>query len=113
MTTAKIYKIESLLTPYIYIGSTTKNYLSERFTYYRSEYKRYLQSKIDKQKYINYIKIKTDFGNEGLIKLFKLFDVYGIKTFKILLLNEICHTSTDNLKAQLYEFIKTIDCINK
>ena len=113
MSTAKIYKIECLSTPYVYINATTKTYLSERFTYYRSEYKRYSKSKLNVQEHNNYIKIKVDFGNEGLIKLFKLFDVYGVKAFKIILINDICHKSTDDLKAQLHEYIKQNDCINK
>ena len=113
MSTAKIYKLESLSTPYIFISATTKKYLSERLTFYRCEYKKYLKSKLDENEYKKYINIKIESSNEAVIKLFKLFDVYGVKSFKIILLKEINHTSNDNLKAQLYEFIKNTDCINK
>jgi hypothetical protein len=113
MSTAKIYKIESLSTPNIYIGTTTKTYLSERFTYYRREYNKYLQAKQNENDYSRYVKTKVDFGNEAIIELFKLFDLYGLKSFKIILLQQILHTSPDDLKSQLYEFIKKVDCINK
>ena len=56
---------------------------------------------------------KIEFGNYSLISLFKLFDSYGVKSFKIILLQEIKHTSLDSLKAQLHDFIKKTDCINK
>lgn len=114
MCTAKIYKIESLkTTSHIFINATTKKYLSERLTFYRSEYKKYLKSKLEESEYKKYINIKIESGNEAVIKLFKLFDLYGVKSFKILLLKEITHTSPDDLKSQLYEFIKNTDCINK
>ena len=113
MSTAKIYKIESYTTPFIYIGCTTKKYLSERLTFYRSEYKKYLKSKLEESEHKKYINIKIESGNEAVIKLFKLFDVHGVKSFKIILLKEITHTSPDDLKSQLYEFIKNTDCINK
>ena len=110
---AKIYKIESYNTPFIYIGCTTKKYLSERLTFYRSEYKKYLKSKLDESEYEKYINIKIEFGNYSLISLFKLFDSYGVKSFKIILLQEVIHTSLDSLKAQLHDIIKKTDCINK
>ena len=113
MSTAKIYKLECLSTPYIFINATTKKYLSERLTFYRCEYKRYLASKQDENEYNKYIKKKIEFGNESIIKLFKLFDVYGVKSFKIILLKEINHSSNDDLKAQVYYVIKNTDCINK
>ncbi len=113
MSTAKIYKIESYTTKFIYIGCTTKKYLSERLTFYRTEYKRYLQSKLDETEHKKYINIKIEFGNYSLIKLFNLFDSFGVKSFKIILLKEINHTSLDSLKAQLHDFIKNTDCINK
>lgn len=113
MSTAKIYKIECLSTPFIYIGITSKAYLSERITFYRREYKKYLLTKSDENEYKKYVSIKRDFGNEAIIKLFKLFDAYDIKSFKIILLKDITHTSPDDLKSQLHEYIKKTDCINK
>ncbi len=113
MSTAKIYKLESYSTQFIYVGCTTKKYLSERLTFYRSEYKKYLNSKLDENEHKKYINTKIEYGNYSLISLFKLFDSFGVKSFKIILLQEINHTSLDNLKAQLYDYIKNTDCINK
>jgi hypothetical protein len=111
---AKIYKIQSLLIPeYIYINVTTKKYLSQRLTFYKTEYKKYQNSKLDVNEYKKYIAIKTEFGNEAIIKLFKLFDKYGIKNFHIILCNEINHKSLDDMKSQLFEYIKNNTCINK
>ena len=58
MSTAKIYKLECLQNPHIFINVTTKRYLSERLTFYRSEYKRYLKAKLDENEYKKYINIK-------------------------------------------------------
>ncbi len=113
MSTAKFYKLECLQTPHIFVNVTTKRYLSERLTFYRTEYKRYLISKLDENEYKKYINMKIESCNESVIKLFKLFDAFSIKSFKIILLKEITHTSTDDLKSQLYEFIKNTDCIKK
>ncbi len=55
MSTAKIYKIESYTTPFIYVRCTTKKYLSERWTFYRSEYKKHLKSKLDDDEFKKYI----------------------------------------------------------
>ena len=44
---SKLYKIESLLCNDIYYGCTTKKYLSERMTYNRHQYKKYISSKSD------------------------------------------------------------------
>ncbi len=52
---SKIYKIESLLCPDVYYGCTTKRYLSERFTYYSHEYKKYLLAKLDDNNFKNIV----------------------------------------------------------
>jgi hypothetical protein len=113
MSTAKIYKLECLTCPHIFIGATTKKYLSERITFYRQEYKRYLSAKLNEEGYKKYLNIKIESGNYAIIKLFKLFDSYNVKSFKILLLSEIHHSSPDDLKTQLYNYIKNTECINK
>ena len=41
----KIYKIESHLGDKVYIGSTTNEYLSQRFQNHKSSYKRWKQEK--------------------------------------------------------------------
>ena len=69
---SKIYKIESLLSDDIYYGCTSKKYLSERMTYYRYEYKKYLLCKSDDEKYNHYRDMKIEYGHESLLELFKL-----------------------------------------
>ncbi len=41
----KIYKIESHLGDKLYIGSTTKQYLSQRMDKHRTDYKQWLNGK--------------------------------------------------------------------
>ena len=60
---AKIYRIEVAndATAPVYIGSTTKKYLSQRLSGHRSEYQRWKQ------------------GNKGSVTTsYKLFDEYGV-----------------------------------
>ncbi len=114
MSTAKLYKIQCLKVPeYIYIGATTTKYLCERFSFYKTEYKRYLKSKLNYEEYKKYIAIKLEFNNQPIILLFKLFDKYDIKSFRIILLDELIHTSPDELKKQVYDYIQSNNCINK
>ena len=61
----KIYKIESHLGDKIYIGSTTKEYLSQRMDNHRGHYKVW----------------KNGQGNKTTS--FELFDEYGIENCKI------------------------------
>ena len=56
----KIYKIESHLGDKIYVGSTAKEYLSQRFQYHRSGYKLWKSGKSDK------------------VMSYDLFDEYGL-----------------------------------
>ncbi len=88
-----------------FIGVTTKKYLSERITFHRQEYKRYLSAELNEEGYKKYLKIKIESGDYAIIKLFKLFDSHNVKSFKILLLSEIHHSSPDDLKAQLYNYL--------
>ena len=70
---SKIYKITSANTDQCFINSTTKRYLSQRFTYYRDQYKYYKVGKFD-------------YKNNQILELFKLFDLYDINSFKIILI---------------------------
>ena len=72
-TNSKVYKLESFLTTDICIGRTTKKYLSQRVTYYHLEYKKYKLG-------------KTEFYHDFMLKLFHLFDVYNINSFKIIII---------------------------
>ena len=57
----KLYKIESHQGDKIYIGSTTKEYLSQRFVAHRDDYKQYKKGK-----------------TIGKMTSFNLFDEYGL-----------------------------------
>ena len=80
---SKVYKIESLLSDDVYYGTTTKKYLSERMTFYRHEYKKYLLAKLDDNNFKKYCSTKQEYGYESLLKLFELFDKFDIRNFKI------------------------------
>ena len=94
----KVYKIEPICDHEeneIYIGSTTKTYLSQRMDSHRSLFKRW---KIDKKNYTT---------------SFKLFEKYGIENCQILLLE--IHPC--NIKEELHSregfYIRTLKCVNK
>ena len=91
----KIYKIWSLLGDKIYIGSTTKEYLSQRMTSHRYTYNKY---------------IKT---NKCFITSFILFNEYGIENCYIELL-EAKHCNNINEVKQLEGgYIRKLECVNK
>jgi hypothetical protein len=89
----KIYKIESHLGDKIYIGSTTKQYLSQRMEKHRYEYK---------------------FRNDRKCQYasFELFDDYGAENCKIVLLESYPCSSRDELTAKEAQYIKSIKCVN-
>ena len=93
----KIYKIESYEGNKIYIGATTKQYLSQRFVKHRSDY--------------NYWKS----GNMSVSKLnsFNLFDEYGLENCFITLIESFPCKSKDELYARESYYIKSIVCVNK
>ena len=65
----KIYKIESHLGDKIYIGSTTKQYLSQRFVNHRSDFKMWQNEKIPRR-----------------VNSFILFEEYGVENCEIVLI---------------------------
>lgn len=94
----KIYKIEPICEHEegeIYIGSTTKQHLSQRMTAHRSDYKKWRNGMYHK------------------VTSFDLFDKYGIENCKIILLEEINASSNDELKAREAHYIKSVMCVNK
>jgi hypothetical protein len=93
----KIYKIEAINGEEgdIYIGSTTKQYLSQRMTKHREDYNRWNQGKYHKT------------------MLFNLFENYGIENCKIILLENCPCDSKDQLHARESHYIKSLNCINK
>jgi hypothetical protein len=94
----KIYKIEPIvehLEGDIYIGSTTKKYLSQRMDNHRNDYKRWKDGKTNK------------------ITVFDLFDKYGIDNCKIYLLESVNANSKDEILAREGHYIRTLKCVNK
>ena len=91
----KIYKIESNLGDLIYIGSTTKKYLSSRISGHRYHYKQHMK---DKANYLT---------------LFKLFNEYGLENCKIVLVENYPCESKDELRAREAYYIKNTECVNK
>ncbi len=95
---SKIYKIEPLCDhdEYdIYIGSTTRNYLSERMTHHRYDYKKWKDGQTRKS------------------TLYDLFDKFGLENCKMILLENVNCDSLDQLHAKEAEYIKSNKCINK
>ena len=90
----KIYKIESHLGPKIYIGSTTKEYLSQRMDTHRSGYKNWKN------------------GLPNKTASFELFDEYGLENCKIVLLEVYPCNIYDERAAREAYYIKTLECIN-
>jgi len=94
----KIYKIEPVNGDDgdIYIGSTTKKYLSQRMTAHKYSYTQWKKNNI-----------LTN------ISSFNLFDKYGVENCKITLLEIYSCESNDELKAKEAEYIKLYNCVNK
>ena len=94
---SKIYKIESITGEgKCYIGSTTKDYLSQRMDKHRSDYKSWLKNK-----------------SRGRIRSYDLFDEYGIDNCIIILLEDFPCNSKDAKNAREGYYIKELDCVNK
>lgn len=96
----KIYMIEAIGgsdVGDVYIGSTTKKYLSQRLDSHRHDYNGW------KLGCRNYTKISS----------FEIFDKYGIENCHIVLL-ELCPCdSVDELRAVESKHIRATQCINK
>ena len=91
----KVYKIESHLGDKVYIGSTTKKYLSQRMTAHRKNYNQWKNHKRD------------------LTTSFLMFDEYGIENCNIVLLESYPCNSKDELTSREAHYIRTLQCINK
>ena len=91
----KIYKIESHQGNKIYIGSTTKKYLSQRMDKHRYEYKEW--KKNGHNKVTSYI----------------LFEDYGVENCFITLLESFPCNSKDEAHAREAHYIRSLDCVNK
>ena len=93
----KIYKIEPLNGEDgdVYIGSTTKKYLSQRMTAHRTSYTSFLN------------------GKRGKVTSYKLFDKYGIDNCNIILLELVNANCKDELLAREAHYIKSVACVNR
>jgi hypothetical protein len=94
----KIYKIEPIVEHEegdIYIGSTTKQYLSQRMDLHRRGYKSWKKEKRNK------------------VMSFELFDKYGMDSCQIVLIEAINANSKDELHSREALHIKTLKCVNK
>ena len=91
----KIYKIESSLGDKVYVGSTAKQYLSQRFALHKAMYKRWKAGKVYK------------------MSSYDLFDEYGPENCNIVLIEEFSCTSKDLKNAREAHFIKELNCVNK
>jgi hypothetical protein len=94
-TNGKIYKITDTAYSECYIGSTVQT-LSQRIAGHRSKHKQFLNNK------------KVSF-----VRVYKLFDNYGLENCKIELL-ELCPcNSLIELKRREGYYIRTLECVNK
>jgi len=94
----KIYKIEPICehdAGEIYIGSTTKDYLSQRMDRHRSAYKQWLKGKGRK------------------VMSYDLFINYGVENCKIVLLESVIANSKDELASREAYYMKILKCVNK
>jgi hypothetical protein len=94
----KIYKVEPNVDHEqneIYIGSTTKEYLSQRMATHKGDYARWKNDK------------------RGKVMIFDLFDKYGSNNCDIILIENYVASSKDDLFSREKHFIQSLACINK
>ena len=95
----KIYKIEPKCDYEegdIYIGSTTKEYLSQRMTAHRGGFKSFKSG-----------------SRKHRLTSFNLFDKYGVENCDIILLELVEANSKDELVSREAHYIRTIKCVNR
>lgn len=93
----KIYKIIGTdPNDKCYVGSTTKQYLSQRMTKHKANYKLWKGGKLANKTYS-----------------FEMFDKYGADNCSIILLEKCNVTSKDELRAREQHYIDNLECINR
>ena len=95
---SKIYKIYSDLGDKVYIGCTTKNYLSQRMAKHKYDYTYYKKNREE-----------TGFA---FVTSYLIFDEYGVDNCKIELLELYPCNSIDEIRKREAHYIKTIPNIN-
>ena len=96
----KVYKIIANNAPEdekVYVGSTTKQYLSQRLTAHKRLYQRW----------------KNIEGAPKHAMAYDLFDKYGFENCSIILLEAVECNSKDQLLAREKHYYLTLNCINK
>ena len=93
---SKIYKVISDCGNLIYVGSTTKPYLSTRLAQHKSLYKSYKKQSKDNK-----------------ITVFRLFDEYEPENCQIILIENVNCNSKNELHARERYYIESLDCVNK
>ena len=94
----KIYKITDVGRTKMYIGSTTKDYVSKRMVEHRNAY--------------YYFKAGSKKGHRK-ISVFELFDEFGIENCIIELIETCPCNNRDELHRREGELIKASECVNK
>lgn len=89
---SKIYKIVCNITNEIYIGSTTKHYISDRLANHRSHYKKFKE------------------GTKGYMTSFKILERGD---YSIILIEKFPCTTREELIARERFYIESTICINK
>ncbi len=79
----------------VYVGNTTKKYLSQRMDKHRSSYSYW----------------KTGGGHN--VTVFAIFDKYGVENCSIVLLELVNATTIDELRARERHWIQSSACVNK
>jgi hypothetical protein len=95
---SKIYKIYSDLGDKLYIGCTTKQYLSQRMAKHKYDY--------------TYYKKKREGSGFAFVTSYLIFDEYGVDNCKIELLETYPCNSIDEIRKRESHYIKTIPNIN-
>ena len=91
----KIYKIWSLLGDKVYIGSTTKEFLSQRMATHRNGYQNWKRT------------------NKKYTTSFILFEEYGVENCLIELLEEKECKDINEARQLEGGYIRALDCVNK
>ena len=92
---SKVYKIWSPQGNKIYIGSTTKQYLSQRIDKHRECYRQWKKTSL------------------RFITSFSIFDEYGVNNCFIELLEAKECNSKDELRKIEGKYIRELECVNK
>ena len=93
----KIYKIiGNIPTDPCYVGSTTKDYLSQRMAKHKNDYEHYLSD-----------------NKSSKTMVYILFEKYGVENCKIVLLENYKCSSRDELRMREQHYLDQLCCVNR